>query len=341
MGLHNSNESLDRDTFETGMKRLEDGELHLNDAFTLITRVFDNDPTDKKDRLYDAIRNVSWQMLSRGEEQADLSGWAKLCMRTATLCATGGDGRCAGRFEAISDLLQHSSNSVTARPSENDLLAKKHVREIIEMCLQSEDFSVSRQEVRKELGIRDSNATRVINIMIDSHVLVREQMGKEAVLRLSERGKAFAAKNGIGSVATPPVNVPRMASLRIPVSKLKGMLLIPVGHTPDIFLEQLSQLQKRVRNYVVHDGHWSNFQEVTTARNLRYAQSNEGVHDVQAQYHAATLQALNVGDNPHGFGVRYYGKRVQAKAVEAEPLLYVRQGRLKRPFGRSKVPSKA
>lgn len=162
------------------------GEATLESGAAAITHVLDHLDDENVDELFSALRSWVWKTLESRRRDDELVDWIDLFGRVAAYLENQW-GALATKLEAYVELLQ-ASVMVAGAAATSDPLKRKHVRTILSLVYRS-GGKLRRQQLLEGVGLKDANLSNIIAPLRDRGWIQREMDGREAIYRLTERGR--------------------------------------------------------------------------------------------------------------------------------------------------------
>lgn len=173
------------------LEQLGSGELSAQSAPKLLQRAAEH-PDELGEYVYDALSRATWRAIVSQSDESELADWHRAQKFFAGLMKRRGRDSLAERTRALYDLVSRTHRFSEAQPIE-DILARKHVREILLLVKQSET-PVDRETLRRQLAIGEANLSRVLSVLVGARLLRRKLFGREAHFWLSDSGRSAAAR---------------------------------------------------------------------------------------------------------------------------------------------------
>lgn len=140
--------------------------------------------------VYDALRSWTWKALEARRRDDQLELWAELMGSVVSFMETQSNPL-AAKVETLVELLQPSI-TLAVLEQEADPMRLKHVKEI--MCyVFVEGGSIHKKPLMAKFNLAEANVSRILGQLIDCGWFQRIAIGREAVYRLTEAGRAKVA----------------------------------------------------------------------------------------------------------------------------------------------------
>ncbi|MET0527085.1 MAG: hypothetical protein ABW003_01850 [Microvirga sp.] len=162
-------------------------------------------------RIYSTLRAWVWKALDQRRRDDELRQWFDILKRTEAYLATD-HGDIAARIRALHELVYESISVSELKPAQ-EVLRRKHVRDVLFLLYTAPSGKLDRSTILHLLKLRQSNLTRILNLMMEALLVERSSLGKEAYLQLTRDGVSIAEAE-MGTLDTghiPPIlsGIPR------------------------------------------------------------------------------------------------------------------------------------
>ena len=147
------------------------------------------------ERVYAALRDVTWRTLTSHAFNEELSGWFDVMRHASMLAKRASDASLAAKLRALSDLIAQSARFAELQPLD-EVLNRKHVTDILRM-LAAATGPTARADLARSTGLANANLSRVLAILASSGLVERKSSGKEALFSLTAAGHAALDRNGV------------------------------------------------------------------------------------------------------------------------------------------------
>ncbi|WP_447726016.1 hypothetical protein [Sphingomonas koreensis] len=171
-------------------ERLANGELSAAQARKAIAALPARLDAAEAAALYAGLRAWTWKALDQRRRDDDLRDWANLIRRACLRVAGHGRER---QLETLAELIAESVAVATRLPI-SELLAKRHVREVLTLLYTLPDREASKKTVMETLGVGQANLWRVMNPTSAAGLVEIERRGRETWYALSRLGVKEATK---------------------------------------------------------------------------------------------------------------------------------------------------
>lgn len=179
------------------------GELGPASALAVVSAVLGSANPNANQRVYTALRAWVWKALDRRRRDAELRDWYDVLRRVESYWSSE-DKSLAQSVAVLSELIQESI-TVSERFSVEDVVQRRHVREILKLLTDAHKERLERAAIGEKLGLKQGNLTRVLNMVTDAGLAERTSHGKHAELQLTRAGKAEAERLGYRRIPEPKV----------------------------------------------------------------------------------------------------------------------------------------
>ncbi|MGY4399287.1 putative transcriptional regulator [Bradyrhizobium sp. USDA 3315] len=181
----------DRKAFEISLDRIGRGDATPAEAAAAIRKALTNEPS-LTERVYDALRDVTWRTLTSRSFGGELSQWFEVVRHAAALAASKNAGGMSERMRAFADLISQSARFAELQPLE-EVLNRKHTKSLLS-AIAGAGKTVSNIALMSILGLRESNLSRVTGALQGTGLIERSSSGKEASFALTDLGRRVARK---------------------------------------------------------------------------------------------------------------------------------------------------
>ncbi|SDO47541.1 hypothetical protein SAMN05444050_4226 [Afipia sp. GAS231] len=147
------------------------------------------------ERVYDALRDVTWRTLTSRSFGDELPNWFDVIRHAAALTGGKTGGGVAAKMLAFADLISQSARFAELQPLE-EVLNRKHTKALL-TALAGAGKSITNIALMSILGLRESNLSRVTGALQGTGLIERTSSGKEASFTLTDRGRQVAKKLNI------------------------------------------------------------------------------------------------------------------------------------------------
>ncbi|MCP2216240.1 hypothetical protein [Bradyrhizobium elkanii] len=186
--------STDRKTFEIALDRIGRGDATPAEAATVIRTALAAEPS-LVERVYDALRDVTWRTLTSRSFGDELPNWYDVIRHAAAVAGSKAGSDVAAKMLAFADLISQSARFAELQPLE-EVLNRKHTKSLL-AALAGAGKSITNIALMSILGLRESNLSRVTGALQGTGLIERTSSGKEASFTLTDRGRQAAAKLNI------------------------------------------------------------------------------------------------------------------------------------------------
>lgn len=147
------------------------------------------------DRVYEALRDVTWRTLTSRTFGEELQQWFEVFRHAAALAGQYAAGT-AEKIRAHADLLSQSARFAELQPMD-EVLGRKHTKRLL-AALAAANGPVKNTALKSMLGLAESNLSRVTGVLLGKGLIERTSSGKEASFSLTAFGRQIARKHDIG-----------------------------------------------------------------------------------------------------------------------------------------------
>ena len=150
--------------------------------------------TDLADRVYEALRDVTWRTLTARSFGDELSQWFDVFLHASAL-ARSNSAELADRIGAFAELLSQSSRFAELQPVK-ELLTRKHSKAVLKAVAEAGKF-IKRNVLLGLVGLAEANLSRVTGALVAQGLITRSSSGKEAHFALTQLGRQAANELGL------------------------------------------------------------------------------------------------------------------------------------------------
>ncbi|MGY3494374.1 hypothetical protein [Bradyrhizobium sp. USDA 4502] len=183
--------SADRKTLEASLDRIGRGDATPAEAATTIRKALTAEPS-LAERVYDALRDVTWRTLTSRSFGDELSQWFEVMRHAAALTGSKNAASISEKMRAFADLISQSARFAELQPLE-EVLNRKHTKSLLS-AIAGAGKAVSNIALMSILGLRESNLSRVTGALQGTGLIERSSSGKEASFALTDLGRRVAKK---------------------------------------------------------------------------------------------------------------------------------------------------
>ncbi len=140
------------------------------------------------EQLYESLRVLTCRILGDRLSSNELRGWQG-AINSMSVQFDGLKGLWGTKIEVLAEVLHDRVGMVESRTAD-DVLRRRHAKEVLEVLGQTAPQSLARSEVRARLGLEEANLSRVLTLLRDAGLIERERLGKAALFALSATGRA-------------------------------------------------------------------------------------------------------------------------------------------------------
>lgn len=141
-------------------------------------------------RLFVALRAWTWKALDQKRRDPELREWHDVIKRAQV--RTKGFDRIAAQLQVLLDLV-HESIVVAIRRPVSDVLKRRNAKAILVLLRDAPEGRLTKQALMIQLGLKDANLSRLMNVLAGAGLVERTIDGREAQFRLSREGLDQAA----------------------------------------------------------------------------------------------------------------------------------------------------
>jgi DNA-binding transcriptional ArsR family regulator len=148
-------------------------------------------------KVYDTWSAVAWKVLTRRLYGADAEGWYDAARQVSSLLHDR-QFELSERIKGQADLLLESCRF--GRINSADMMSSREpVRQLISIIdeITRDGAEAKRAEVLRRSKLKQSNLSRLLSNMEDAGLILRNVVGKEVAIRLTEAGKK-SLRPGVG-----------------------------------------------------------------------------------------------------------------------------------------------
>lgn len=151
--------------------------------------------------IYAALRAWTWKALRGRRQDGELSGWHRL-LRAVAARLSMHDPALSERIETLGELVFETVRFADANPTD-EVLARDHVREILDALRTAPGCEIARPELIRLFGLKQANLSRVLAIMEGSGLVERETRGRVVYVRLPAGERAARARTRVAWMEKP------------------------------------------------------------------------------------------------------------------------------------------
>ncbi len=164
---------------------------------------------------YAALCRWTWRAMIERRLDDGVKSWHRLLLDVAGRIAAQADsgpsasgqsrlGRAAAaeRVRALADLVRLSVDAAETSTLK-DFTARAHVSAILRLLARNAGAPIEREEIKRELGLRDANLSRVLTLLAANGLVERVARGKNAAFRATRYGAALVETIAEGIKAAP------------------------------------------------------------------------------------------------------------------------------------------
>lgn len=188
----------DRKKFENSLDQVGRGDATPAEA-ALVVRDALSSGTPLADRVYAALRDVTWRTLTSRAFGDELQLWFDVFRHAAALASKNAPGGIAEKLRAYGDLFAQSARFAELQPLQ-EVLSRKHSEDVLRI-LALAGAPVKRAVLAKQLGLADSNLSRVVGTLSGRGLVERSASGKEANFVLTDTGRRTVERLGFATQA--------------------------------------------------------------------------------------------------------------------------------------------
>lgn len=170
------------------------------------------------ERVYAALRDVTWRTLTSRAFNDELAGWFDVMRHGAALARRASGASLAEKLRVLSDLIAQSARFAELQPVD-EVLNRKHVIAILRR-LASSVAPTARADLARSTGLANANLSRVLAVLASSGLVERKSSGKEALFSLTSAGRSVLERKGAlpaeAAVAESVSSVPVLAGAAAP-----------------------------------------------------------------------------------------------------------------------------
>lgn len=183
---------INRKLLENALDEIARGDATPAEATATVRAALEFDPP-LVDRVYDALRDVTWRTLTSRSFGEELQDWFEVFRHTSALI--GEESIIASKVRALADLLGQSSRFDEFQPLD-EVLSRKHSKSVLSALASAGDV-LKKSALKNILGLADANLSRVTGALQARGLIDRSSSGKEASFSLTELGDRTARKLGL------------------------------------------------------------------------------------------------------------------------------------------------
>lgn len=170
---------------------LADGSISAAEARKAIASLPKRLDGSEASALYAGFRAWTWKVLNEKRRDDELREWVDLISRARV--RLGVDSKRDHQFETLAELVTESI-AVAVRLPVTKVIAKRHVRDLLNLLGEQPEHRASKKVLMKELGLSGPNLTRVTNLLTPAGLVDIERVGRETWYSLSRRGAEEVGK---------------------------------------------------------------------------------------------------------------------------------------------------
>ncbi|TCP80802.1 hypothetical protein C8J31_11442 [Rhizobium sp. PP-CC-2G-626] len=141
------------------------------------------------ERIYTVLKAWVWRAIYERRRDDELREWFGVIRATSKFLAMEKFDEASVMLKAISEMLEESI--AVADDTVNDqIFERAHMSEALERIREEGDGFLERHQLGKFLGLKESNLTRVMNVLSNAGLVEGRRVGKTVVYRLTPEGKA-------------------------------------------------------------------------------------------------------------------------------------------------------
>ena len=180
---------------ETTLSDIAAGEATPEQALAVLSEVLRRGEPTAAQQAYVSLRAWVWKALNARRRDPELRAWFDVLRRMAAFLKTR-DAALAERVATLHELVQESI-AVAERLPVDDVIRKRHVKDIIAMLIAAPGERLDRAVIGERTGLKQGNLTRVLNMVADAGLAERTAHGKHAEFQLTRGGRAAADQMGL------------------------------------------------------------------------------------------------------------------------------------------------
>ncbi|MGY4422005.1 hypothetical protein ACVWY2_004454 [Bradyrhizobium sp. JR6.1] len=177
--------ATDRKAFETSLDRIGRGDATPAEAAAAIRKALTAEPS-LAERVYDALRDVTWRTLTSRSFGDELLQWFEVLRHAAALAGSKNAGGISERMRAFADLISQSARFAELQPLD-EVLNRKHTKPLLS-AIAGAGKAVSNIALMSILGLRESNLSRVTGALQGTGLIERSSSGKGSELHANRPG---------------------------------------------------------------------------------------------------------------------------------------------------------
>jgi DNA-binding transcriptional ArsR family regulator len=172
------------DEWAGGLEQLALGELSRDQAIQVVTDAIGVGDEDLAVASYEALRSLTWKLLTGRIYGAEMRDWHDLMRQAASSLSVTGKTPLSERVRTLAELVLESARFGEVHSSA-ELLSKPHVQSILK-AIRARGGEARRQGIMAATGLRQSNLSRFLSSMSALGLVERRQHGREVMLRLTD-----------------------------------------------------------------------------------------------------------------------------------------------------------
>lgn len=166
---------------------LERGALSAQEARKFVVQLLESGADDEiAENLYESLRILLGRMLRDKSDSEDLRAWHSL-IDAASAQFDEIEEPWAARIGVLAELLSDRIGLLESRPVD-EVLQRRHVPDLLELLDDRRGDLVKRSELRDRLGLEEANLSRILTLLVDTGIVERSRLGKEALFAISPIG---------------------------------------------------------------------------------------------------------------------------------------------------------
>lgn len=234
---------INRKLLENALDEIARGDATPAEATASVRAALEFDPP-LVDRVYDALRDVTWRTLTSRSFGDELQDWFEVFRHTSALIGDG--STIANKVRALADLLGQSSRFDEFQPLD-EVLRRKHSKSVLSALASAGDV-LKKSALKNILGLADANLSRVTGALQARGLIDRSSSGKEASFSLTELGDRTVRKLGMLVRDTAAGETSWWLDVPFPIAvwDVDGK---PVGANAAFFKETTSQVDNALPTY--------------------------------------------------------------------------------------------
>ncbi|PYE96608.1 hypothetical protein C8J35_1066 [Rhizobium sp. PP-F2F-G38] len=141
------------------------------------------------ERIYTVLKAWAWRAIHDRRRDDELRDWFGVMRVTSKFLALEKYDEASVMLKAISEMVEESI-AVADDTANDQIFERAHMSEALERIREEGESSLERQQLGKALGLKESNLTRVMNVLSNAGLVEGRRVGKTVVYRLTPEGKA-------------------------------------------------------------------------------------------------------------------------------------------------------